>query len=118
MSSSSLSPLATVRADPPFTEISWIPWRPRSLVVKKRLVESGLQVKLLTQRSSDSVRFARRPIDRSSTIRRHRSLSYPARVCERQARYLPSGEYFGLTSAPGEVEILRASPPAMEITYR
>src|SRR5215467_10344843 len=95
-----------------------MPCRPRSFVVKKRFVESGLQVKLLTHRSSDSVRFVSRPTDRSSTISRQRSLSYPARVCERHAMYFPSGEYFGLASAPGEVEILRASPPEIEITYR
>ena len=50
-------------------------WRPRSTVVKKRLVESGAQVKLVTQRSRFSVRFETLPVARSRTIKRHRSLS-------------------------------------------
>ncbi len=76
-------------------------WRPRSAVVKKMAFESGAQVKLFTQRSRFSVRFVMCPVARSIAIRRKRSLSYPARDCERQAMYFPSGEYCGLESAPG-----------------
>ena len=57
------------------TEINWMAWRPRSLVVKNRPVESGDQVKLLTQRSRFSVRLVSLPVARSSTSRRQRSLS-------------------------------------------
>ena len=49
--------------------------RPRSFVVKKRLPESGDQVKLFTQRSRLSVRLVTLPVLRSSTISRQRSLS-------------------------------------------
>ena len=75
MSSSSLSPLATVLAAPPVAGITWMAWRPRSLVVKKRLPESGDQVKLLTQRSRLSVRLVTLPLLRSRVIKRQRSLS-------------------------------------------
>jgi len=75
MSSTSLSPLTTWRAAPPVTATSWMDCRPRSLVVKNSRVESGDQVKLLTQRSMVSVRFTSRPVARSSTTRRQRSLS-------------------------------------------
>src|SRR4051794_20334571 len=105
MSSSSESPLATMRAAPPFTDINWMFWRPRSVVVKKRLLESGDQEKLLTAFGRLSVRLPRRPSERSITIRRQRSLSYPARVCARQPSHLPSGEYLGERSAPG-VEVI------------
>ena len=57
--------------------------RPRSSAVKNSLLESGDQVKLLTQRSRFSVRFVTLPVARSSTSRRQRSLSYPARNCAR-----------------------------------
>ena len=40
------------------------------------------------------------------------SASNPARACERHARYLPSGEYSGVESLPGLVEIFFGSPPA------
>src|SRR5579862_4294587 len=93
-------------------------WRPRSAVVKKRAEESGAQVKLLTQRSSVSVRLVTLPVVRSRTMRRKRSLSYPPRTWERHARYLPSGEYCGLRSPPAVEVILRDSPPWMETTNR
>ena len=51
-------PLMMLRNPPPVAAIIWRPVRPRSSVVKNRRVESGDQVKLSTQRSSDSVRFA------------------------------------------------------------
>ena len=81
-----------MRAAPPATGINWMLWRPRSSVVKNSPVESGAQVKLLTQRSRLSVRLVTLPVVRSSTSSRQRSLSYPARNCARQAMYLPSGE--------------------------
>src|SRR5579872_1120876 len=41
----------------------------------------------------------------SYTTSRNRSLSYPARCCIRHAMYFPSGEYRGVKSPPGLVEI-------------
>src|SRR5581483_3286726 len=60
-------------------------------------------------RSNFSVRSRVFPDCRSCTKSRHLSASKPARACERQARYFPSGEYSGVTSAPGLVEILRGA---------
>src|ERR1700688_1892867 len=72
-----------------------MPCRPRSVTVKNSRDESGSQVKLLIDRSRLSVSEFNLPVARSSTRRRWRSLSYPERVCERNAMYLPSGEYCG-----------------------
>src|SRR5579883_416601 len=93
-------------------------WRPRSTTPKKRRAESGDQVKLSMERSTASVGVVTFPVARSSTISRQRSLSYPARCCERYAIYLPSGEYCGELSAPGLLVIFRDSPPVMGTTYR
>src|ERR1044071_3944294 len=49
------------------------------------------------------------PVARSAIHSSHRSDSYPARDCERQAIHLPSGEYCGLVSAPFRVVMRRAS---------
>src|ERR1700690_1763760 len=93
-------------------------WCPRSSTVKKTRLESGAQVKLLTERSIASVGVASLPFERSRILRRQRSLSYPARAWERQARYLPSGEYRGELSAPGLAVILLALPPWMGMAKR
>ena len=68
MSSSSLSPLAAMRICPPLTETSWMACRPRSSVVKKSELESGDQVKLLTHRSSVSVKLVSLPVARSVIV--------------------------------------------------
>ncbi len=75
MSSSVLAPLTTMRVAPPAAGIISIFCRPRSSTVKNRALESGDQVKLSTQRSSESVSTFTRPVARSSTSRRQRSLS-------------------------------------------
>ena len=64
-----------MRASPPFTDMNWMHWRPRSSSVKNRLAESGDHAKLPTQRSTFSVKSVRRPVARSSTNSRQRSLS-------------------------------------------
>src|SRR5437016_12750358 len=69
------------------------------------------QAKLRTDRSNFSVRSRVFPVFRSCTRSRHLSDSKPARACERQARYFPSGEERGVVSAPGLVEIFFGSEP-------
>ena len=60
MSSRRLSPLTATRVSPPFSDMNWMDCRPRSSAVKKRLAESGDQVKLFTHRSIFSVRSVTR----------------------------------------------------------
>src|SRR6266478_2613939 len=73
--------------------------------------ERGTHVKLPRDRLNFSVRSRVFPDCRSCTSSRHLSASKPARACERQARYFPSGEYSGVVSAPGLVEIFFGVPP-------
>src|SRR5436190_13265340 len=87
------------------------PW---SSTAKKIPAEFGDHVKLPTDRSKCSVRSRVFPDCRSCNRSRHLSASKPARACERQARYFPSGEYSGVVSAPGLVEILWLGLPDRE----
>src|ERR1700760_5168791 len=48
------------------------------------------------------------PPERASATSSNLSDSYPFLACERHARYLPSGEYCGPSSLPGEVETFTA----------
>ena len=64
-----------VRVPPPVTGIICSPVRPRSSTVKNSRVESGDQVTEPTERSSESVRLIKRPVERSTSTRRQRSLS-------------------------------------------
>ena len=50
---------------------------------------------------------------RSNTISRYRSLSYPARACDRNARYFPFGEYTGPSSLPGLCEAFTGLAPGV-----
>src|SRR5512142_512845 len=63
-------------------------------------LESGAQFIESIHRSQLSVRFVIFPVARSINLNRKRSLSYPARNCERMASHLPSGEYMGVPSEP------------------
>jgi hypothetical protein len=73
--------------------------------------ESGAHAKLPTQRSKFGVRPRICPVLRSYSTNWKRSLSYPAVSCMRHAMYFPSGEYSGVESEPGELEIFFGVPP-------
>src|SRR5262249_36866794 len=84
--------------------------------VRAIALESGCQSKLPADRSKFSVKSRAFPDCRSCTRSRHLSASNPACACERHARYLPSGEYRGVVSAPGLVEIFFGVPPLIGTT--
>src|ERR1019366_7716426 len=96
---------------PPVRPTKYIGSSPLSSAVKYKPLESGDHTTVFTQRSNPCVSSVAFPVVRSYSINRNRSLSYPPRDCDRKAMYLPSGEYIGVESAPGDVEIFFGVPP-------
>src|SRR5919109_4429953 len=88
--------------------------RPRSSTTAKMHFALGHHVYDPTDKLHPAVasagRPAVRPPGRPTNINRNRSASNPARSIERYESHLPSGEYRGVLSAPGDVVIARRRP--------